>query len=60
MKRFFVFGGDIYYPCGGWRDLIGQYDTMEEVQEFLNDWYGEYKWYHVVDSTTGEKFMERR
>ncbi len=55
MRRFLVFGGDFYYPRGGWTDLISQFDTMEEVREYLNVCRDD--WYHVVDSTTGEKIM---
>jgi hypothetical protein len=31
MKRYVVFGGKIYYACGGWRDLLGTYDALEEA-----------------------------
>ena len=29
--RYLLFGYDDYYPGGGMSDLIGQFDTMEEL-----------------------------
>lgn len=58
MKHFLVFGG--YYGDwdSGWHTMLMQCDNMTEVKEFLDDWYGDFKWYHVVDSSTGKIFME--
>lgn len=58
MKRFLVFGRAFDEIGGGWLDLLEQCDTMEEVQSCLNDWHGNGKWYHVVDSSTGKIFMQ--
>lgn len=33
MKRYLIFRFDDYYPCGGMHDLVGQYDTLDEVRE---------------------------
>lgn len=33
MKRYAVFGYEQYYPSGGWNDLVGRYDTVEEARE---------------------------
>lgn len=30
MKRYAVFATDTYYPGGGWWDLEGLYETLEE------------------------------
>lgn len=32
MKRFLVFAGSNYYPCGGWSDFVGAYDSLEEAR----------------------------
>lgn len=32
MKRYAVFAYDSYYPAGGWEDLIGQAETLEEAR----------------------------
>ena len=58
---YFLFGGDNYYPSGGWKDLIGIYATLEEaVKEgsscesiFGSDMLIEkYDWWHVVDGNS--------
>ena len=53
MKRYLVFSGDNYYPCGGWFDFKGSFNTKEEILKFFqkNGW-GD--WCQVVDSTTGK------
>ena len=36
MKRFLLFGYDHYYPCGGWEDFIGDFDTLGEAKDGIN------------------------
>lgn len=51
---FALFAGYRYYPSGGWNDLVGVYDSLEEaeaafgrgVEDFVYDWG------HVVDLRT--------
>ena len=57
MKRYWLFAGDTYYPRGGFRDLRGEYDTLEAAVEAAQN--GEsmivetgYDWWHVFDSET--------
>jgi hypothetical protein len=42
MKRFLVFSGSDYYPCGGFDDFTGGYDTLDAAIEALraarSDW----------------------
>ncbi len=33
MKRYMLFGFDHYYPRGGMNDLIGTFDSKEEVDD---------------------------
>lgn len=49
MKRFLVFGGDCYYPGGGWEDFRGDFDTMPDAFAAAPK-YGK-DWWHVVDTT---------
>jgi len=51
MKRFLVFGYDIYYPAGGLDDLRGAYDTLEEATLNLCN----YHVVEIVDTHTGLK-----
>ena len=55
---YLVFAGDHYYPSGGWDDLVGIYNALDEAQAAANyGWHdrhmeGEvdhYGWYQIVD-----------
>ena len=54
MLQFALFGGENYYPAGGWEDFQDTYATLEEAvaggSVYLNEGYG--RWYHVVDLST--------
>lgn len=52
MKVFLVFGGDHYYPSGGWEDLLGRFDTMEEAMGFARELRCD--WVQVVNAESGE------
>lgn len=48
MKRYLLFaGGDS--PLGGWRDVIGVYDTPEEAGEALDAHKGPSGWVQLID-----------
>jgi len=52
-KRFLLFCCNQYYPSGGWSDLFGSFDTLDEAIEAFKPrtWdYGE-----IVDLETGER-----
>lgn len=40
--KFALFSGDIHYPNGGFGDLTGRFDTLEDAMEFAKkqgkDW----------------------
>jgi hypothetical protein len=66
-KRYLLFAGFNYYPCGGWDDFIGSFDTQEEatkagvsrkanIERYAG---GCADWFQVVDSHTGEKVEDR-
>ena len=40
MKRFLVFGGEDYYPHGGWGDFIDSFDTIEEAKSCAQQRFG--------------------
>jgi hypothetical protein len=52
FQSYLVFFGDNYYPCGGWSDFKGSFDTIEEAREFLLT--KNFDWYQIVDSQRGE------
>lgn len=51
MKQFLLFGGDTYYPSGGWGDFIQSFNTNEEAQIAANLLHHaqQLQWYHIVD-----------
>lgn len=36
MKRYMLFAGSDYYPKGGSRDFLGDFESVEELNSFLN------------------------
>jgi hypothetical protein len=52
MQRFLLFGGDQYYPLGGWQDYKGDFDTKEQALKEAANW--SWDWYQIVDSKKGE------
>lgn len=50
MKRFLIFSGLTYYPCGGFQDFKGSFDTYVEALEFCVSHPDD--WHQIVDSTT--------
>lgn len=64
MKRFILFAGDEFYPCGGWSDLISDHDTAVEAMAALHAlaiYTACGQWAHIVDTSTGDvtDFMAR-
>lgn len=53
VKRFVVFSGEHYYPCGGWNDQDDSFDTLEEAQGFVKK-LGR-AWVQIVDLKMGEQ-----
>lgn len=37
MKRYLTFFGSYYYPKGGMDDFIGDFDTMDECKNKIDD-----------------------
>jgi hypothetical protein len=58
VKRFLVFAGDDYYPSGGWHDLVGDFDSLEEARNVATKSEKRGHWSHIIDLTTGEKVPE--
>ena len=53
MKRYLLFGSDIYYACGGWEDFIHDFDSLEDAIDIGNNLedlkYEGIQWWHIVD-----------
>lgn len=35
MKRYLIFAGQDYYASGGWRDFKKDFDTLEEIDKYI-------------------------
>lgn len=57
MSRFLVFRGEDYYPSGGWKDLVGRFETLDEAlaeaQQVGDGYSGDDDWSQVVDLDEG-------
>jgi len=52
MKRFLIFTGDDYYPCGGFSDFDSAHDTLNEALTRYAELHLEdspLTWGHIVD-----------
>lgn len=53
MKRYLLFSGTTYYPCGGWADFQGDFDTIEEAEKAYRLENPEdedlFTWMHIFD-----------
>ncbi len=48
MKRFLIFAGNDHYPSGGMGDFIDDFDTIDEVKDYMiNALY--FDWYQFYD-----------
>lgn len=60
MGRYLLFIGSSFYASGGWLDLVGGFDSIEEAQEHPKyvENFGQGRkpwndtWYHIVDTST--------
>lgn len=51
MDRFLLFGGDNYYPQGGWGDFKGSFTSGEAAIREAANWG--WDWWHVIDLMDG-------
>ncbi len=51
--RFILFAFGRYYPAGGWSDLVGIYDHVENAYAAANNNHGDYI-FQIVDLDTAE------
>jgi len=60
MKNYLAFYGEYYYPSGGMEDFIGDFDTIEEAIQYIeehhkrerpDDLKWEWAWCHVYSIT---------
>ena len=54
MKRFLLFQGLSYYPCGGVYDFINSFDTFEEATSQSKE---DIDWQNILDVQTGKRYI---
>ncbi len=53
LKRYIAFAGANYYPSGGWDDLVGTFDDLDEAKTAAQPTdSGWTDWANVVDTET--------
>ena len=61
MKRYLLFYGDGYYPCGGWNDFHGDFDSLDDAiataETGNTPMNPKFDWAHIVDTTQHETSM---
>jgi len=53
---FLLFGGQDFYPNGGWGDFLGSFPTPYEALAEIGSRDG-LDWWHVVDTTTDSAIL---
>lgn len=60
FKRFVVFQGPVFYPGGGIKDFFGTFNTIEEMQKAIDEFYVNedlrYEWFNGLDLPAGVMF----
>lgn len=51
MNKYLLFGGDVYYPRGGFDDYQGEFDSLEEAESYAKEKFPDtprFEWWHIV------------
>lgn len=58
MKRYMIFGGEAYYPCGGMLDFIKDFNSLMACKYYIRN--RDYDWIHIFDTKEGRIIWERK
>lgn len=58
-KPFLAFCGAHYYPRGGWGDVVGYFDSVEDALAAMLSGRFDIDWWHVVDIRTGQVVRQK-
>jgi hypothetical protein len=51
MKRYLIFGGEIYYAKGGFHDFLSSHDSLSDAVLCARQYDdNEVEWWHIFDS----------
>ena len=56
MKKYLLFTFNSYYPCGGFKDYIGAFDSIEDAYNYWNNipYFSRPDYCQIVDYVTLE------
>lgn len=62
MKQFLLFGGERYYPRGGWSDLQGKFDDFDLAKTAAELAFNpkDGRWWQIVDLETMDVAAESK
>jgi len=52
MKKYLLFSGVSYYPCGGFSDFMGDFLSIEDAKLCEAPTKKTHDWAHIVDTET--------
>lgn len=55
LRRYLLFTFYDYYPCGGWGDFDGSFNSVEEAKEFAKSKNHHIDNIEIIDIVTGEE-----
>lgn len=62
-KNYIVFAGEMFYPCGGFEDFFGSFDSIKEAKDALlrhDDEYCSRDWWQICSFEDGQfRLIER-
>ena len=59
MKRYLIFAGDHYYPCGGMHDFLFDVDEIKSIGvELIKFYEDKYKDYYNRDVESIEEYIK--
>jgi hypothetical protein len=56
MKRYLLFGGERYYPSGGWEDFREDFDRRTDANNAALKLHSD--WWQIVDTKTKKIIKE--
>lgn len=56
VKNYLLFGGDKFYPSGGWQDFKGHFDDIPQALTAAA--HGRWEWWQIVNAESGELAQE--
>ncbi len=56
--RYLIFQYDTYHPSGGINDLMGSFNNIGDVRDFIENNKNNYNNYHIYDRISGKQIND--